>query len=188
MRNRPTKAYSTIGCCGIDCGLCPRYHTEGKSRCPGCAGKDFFEKHPSCSIVTCCFITRKLETCGNCERLICERIKNWDSADSFVTHRNCISNLENIKENGLAIVIEQKEQRLRLLHDLLRDYDDGRSKSFYCLSAALLPIDELTRAIAEIGDPEEESNDRTQVAKRLKEAFLATANRIDVELSYRRKT
>ncbi len=88
----------------------------------------------------------------------------------------------------MAVVIRQKEQRLKLLYDLLRDYDDGRSKSFYCLSAALLPIDELKKAIAEIGDPEEKSNDRTQVAKRLKEAFLAIANRIDVELSYRRKT
>jgi hypothetical protein len=26
--------HPTIGCCGIDCGLCPRYYTDGPSRCP----------------------------------------------------------------------------------------------------------------------------------------------------------
>jgi hypothetical protein len=32
------KKYPTIGVCGLDCGLCPRYYTIGPSRCPGCAG------------------------------------------------------------------------------------------------------------------------------------------------------
>jgi len=34
------KIYNTIGCCGIDCGLCPRFYTKGDSVCPGCGGTD----------------------------------------------------------------------------------------------------------------------------------------------------
>ena len=54
LRKYPIKKYPTIGVCGLDCGLCPRYYTIGPSRCPGCAGPDFFNKHPSCSFITCC--------------------------------------------------------------------------------------------------------------------------------------
>jgi hypothetical protein len=188
MRSKPTKNYPTIACCGIDCGLCPRYHTDGKSRCPGCAGKGFYEKHPSCSIVTCCVLTRQLETCGNCEEFICKRIRNWDSADSFVTHRNCIYNLKSIREHGLDAFVGQQAERMQLLKNLLEEYDDGRSKSFYCLSAALLPIDELKSAIGKVRNAVQSANDRKHVAQLLREAFAGIANRTSVELVYRKKT
>jgi hypothetical protein len=188
MRPKPTRSYPTIGCCGIDCGLCPRYHTDGKSSCPGCDGKDFYEKHPSCSILTCCSVTKQLETCGNCEDFICKKIKNWDSADSFVTHRNCICNLKSIKKRGLDAFVGQQQERLLLLTNLLEEYDDGRSKSFYCLSAALLPIDDLKSAIGKVRSASEPVNDIKYVAKLLREAFAAIATRNSVELSYRKKT
>jgi hypothetical protein len=28
--------YPEIGICGLSCGLCPSYHTDGISRCGGC--------------------------------------------------------------------------------------------------------------------------------------------------------
>ena len=188
MRPKPTKNYPTIGCCGIDCGLCPRYHTDGKSRCPGCAGKDFYEKHPACSILTCCSVTKQLETCGNCEDFICKRIRNWDSADSFVTHRKSIYNLKSIQERGLDAFIMQQQERLLLLTNLLEEYDDGRSRSFYCLSAALVPIDDLKLAIGKVRSAAEPANDRKHVAKLLREAVAGIATRNSVELSYRKKT
>jgi len=184
----PTKRYPTIGCCGIDCGLCPRFHTEGKSKCPGCAGKDFRDKHPSCSILTCCVITKRRETCGDCEEFICKRILNWDSSDSFVTHRNCIYNLKSIREKGLDSFIEQQEDRMQLLKTLLEEYDDGRSKSFYCLSAALLPIGELSSAMERVGKVVQPENDRKHVGKLMREAFAGIATKSSVELSYRKKT
>jgi hypothetical protein len=187
MKQNKTKNHPTIGCCGIDCGLCPRFHTDGISRCPGCAGENFFEKHPSCSIITCCFITKGLETCGTCSEFICRKMQNWDAADSFVTHRNCISNLKNIKEKGLPAVIHQQEKRLLLLENLLQNYDDGRSKSFFCLSAALLPTDSLGSAIADAACNAEILNDPKRLAKHLKEAFMKAANKRRIDLSYRKK-
>jgi hypothetical protein len=188
MQSYPKKKNPTIGCCGIDCGLCPRYHADGTSRCPGCAGQDFQEKHPSCSILTCCLVTRSLETCGGCEEFVCRKIKNWDSGDSFVTHRICLSNLKRIKENGLAAFLGQQKQRLQLLAGLLEKYDDGRSKSFYCLSAAFLPIEELRLAIERAKSLAGATRGRKETAALLRETLVEIAARSKIELSYRNKT
>jgi hypothetical protein len=133
-------------------------------------------------------MTKELETCGNCEDFICKRIRNWDSADSFVTHRNCLNNLKSIRERGLDAFIRQQQERLLLLKNLLEEYDDGRSKSFYCLSAALLPIGDLKSAIGKLGSAAEPVNDRKHVAKLLREAFAGIATRNSVKLSYRKET
>ena len=181
------KKYPTLGCCGIDCGLCPRYHIEGKSRCPGCGAKGFSEKHPSCSILTCCVKTRGLETCAICEQFPCSRIEKWDQADSFVTHRASIENLKAVRENGLAGFITQQQKRMQLLGELLREYDDGRSKSFYCLSAALLPPAELRAAVRRVKRSLSPSDDRKIAANRLREAFNGIASNGEIDLSYRKK-
>ncbi len=47
------KQYPSLGCCSLDCGMCPAYYTDGPSQCPGCGGEYFFEKHPSCFFITC---------------------------------------------------------------------------------------------------------------------------------------
>jgi hypothetical protein len=64
MSERPIKAYPTLGCCGLDCGLCSRYYTVGTSRCPGCCGPEFFDKMPSCAYITCCVKKKGLEVCA----------------------------------------------------------------------------------------------------------------------------
>ena len=185
MQNILTKKYPTVGCCGIDCGLCPRYHTNGASRCPGCLGTNFKEKHPSCSIITCCTKKHGLEICAECDEFICQRLKNWDCADSFVTHRNSLSNLESIRRNGLGAFIKQQNRRIRKLEELIRESDDGKSKSFYCLSVTLLPTDELKEAISRI-KKKDGISDRKQIAKMLKDAFTTIARRKNIELIYRK--
>jgi len=36
-------------------------------RCPGCCGPEFFNKHPSCSFITCCVKRNDLEVCAECD-------------------------------------------------------------------------------------------------------------------------
>jgi hypothetical protein len=31
--------YPLFSLCGLNCGLCPRYHTQGESKCPAAAAK-----------------------------------------------------------------------------------------------------------------------------------------------------
>lgn len=77
------KKYETIGCCGIDCGLCPRFHTKGESGCPGCGGLNFKDKHPSCGFLTCCVIKNELEVCSDCNDYPCKR---FDSEKAVTIH------------------------------------------------------------------------------------------------------
>ncbi len=138
------KKYNTIGCCGIDCGLCPRFHTKGDSACPGCGGLNFKEKHPSCGFVTCCAIKKGLEVCSECTDYPCSRFDSERNGyDSFVTHQKIFSNHDFIRSNRIDTFIDQQKIRMNILIDFLTNYDDGRSKSFFCLSCALLPLEKL---------------------------------------------
>ena len=150
------KQHPTIGCCGIDCALCPRYYTEGFSRCPGCGGGGFEQKHPSCGFLSCCSQKKGLEACGECDESPCSKFdKETGCGDSFVLHRKVLPNQEFIKDNGLLAFLEQQENRIAFLETALREYNDGRCKNLYCIAAALLSIEGLEKALSltEQGEP-----------------------------------
>ncbi|NPV01608.1 MAG: DUF3795 domain-containing protein [Brevinematales bacterium] len=177
MRKHPE-----IGCCGLECGLCPRYYTDGGSRCPGCGGEGFEEKHPSCGFVTCCVKKHETEACGLCAEFPCGRFDNETGEhDSFITHRNVMSNSREIGKAGMDAFIKGLAGRMSALEIMLRDYDDGRSKSFYCLACALLSPDTLKSVIG--GIPPE--GDRKARAKELRERLEELAGKEGIELKLR---
>ena len=152
----PLRKYPTIGCCGIDCGLCPRCYTEGASRCPGCGGEGFEDKHPPCGYVTCCVKKHRLNVCAECAEFPCPRFDNETGEwDSFVLHRKVMPNQRLITEIGIDEYIKRQRERISFLETVLARYDDGRSKSFFCIAATLLSIESLKRALAlvESGEP-----------------------------------
>ncbi len=190
-REYPEKKYPTIACCGLDCGLCPVYYTKGPSRCPGCCGPDFFNKHPSCSIITCCIKKHNFETCAECSEFPCSKINKWDKYDSFISHRVSLSNLDFIKARGLSVFIEQQEKKIELLKKMLEDFNEGRSKSFYCIATALLPIKDLEQALEESEEIIKNKNiylkDLKTKSKILKEKINEIAIKKMIELKLRRK-
>lgn len=149
------KKYPTIGVCGLDCGLCPRYYTEGPSRCPGCAGPDFFDKHPSCSFITCGVKKRNLEACGQCPDFPCSKFKSEEEyqrvkeSSSYPPSRKIMPNLNAIKEHGIEEFVKQQRRRMKLLAKMIDNFNDGRSRSYYCRAAALLDPLALESALAE---------------------------------------
>ena len=151
----PVKRYPTIGACGLDCGLCPRYYTVGKSRCPGCAGPGFFEKHPSCSFITCCVRKRNLEVCGECSDFPCSKIKRdaeyrqVKPSSSYPPDRKIMPNQHFVKKHGIKPFIAQQTEQMKLLALLLEKYDDGRSRSFYCRIASQADLATVREAIAQ---------------------------------------
>jgi len=184
MSEKLLKKYPTLGCCGLDCGLCPRFYTEGTSRCPGCYGPDFFNKHPSCGFITCCVKNRGLEVCSECSDFQCKRFDDWfgnQAYDSFLTHKKAEPNHLFIKEKGLETFLEQQMERIKLLDIMLKDFDDGRSKSFYCLSATLLSIQGLKEAIKRARERTKNEDIKTK-AKVLKEILNETTIKEKVEL------
>jgi len=144
------KRASTIGRCGIDCGLCPRYYTEGSSRCPGCGGEGFETVHPPCGVKSCAD-RRGLEACGLCGEYPCKRYgdRGKMERDSFVTHKRIFHNHDLIAARGMDWFLAEQSKRITILQNMLANYDDGRSKSFFCLAAALLQPEHLLAAIAE---------------------------------------
>jgi hypothetical protein len=148
----PLRKYPIVGVCGLDCGLCPRYYTEGTSRCPGCCGPGFWQKMPGCGFITCCVKKKGLETCAQCVDFgECERVaKLLDSAhcrDSFISHRPIEANLSFIREHGIEEFARLEMEKQAFLRHLLANYDEGRSKSFYCTSCQLMPLDRLRQAL-----------------------------------------
>lgn len=148
------KKHPIIGCCGIGCGLCPRFHADGTSRCPGCGGEGFDSKHPACSNKKCCADKHGLEICSQCPEFPCKKFEDREKIerDSFVTHKRIFDNHEIVTTVGLDVLVDEQNRRFSILKDMLRNYDDGRSKSFFCIAAALLSIDGLKSAVAEAAD------------------------------------
>ncbi|MGD2065169.1 MAG: DUF3795 domain-containing protein [Dehalococcoidia bacterium] len=151
--NEPVKIYPTIGVCGLDCGLCPRYYTDGVSRCPGCCGPEFFGKHPSCSFITCCVKKKNLEVCAECSDFPCSKFKSDEEyqqvkeLSSYPSYKKVMPNLSFIKEHGIEKFTGQQKKRIELLEKMLTSFNDGRSRTFYCKLAALLDLTTLENSL-----------------------------------------
>ena len=190
-----TKTYPTIGVCGLDCGLCPRYYTVGPSRCPGCCGPDFFSKHPSCSFITCCIKKKTLEVCAECSDFPCSKFKSdeeyqqLEQSSSYPPEKKIMSNLNFIQEYGVKKFIEQQEKRIRVLETMIENYNDGRSKSFFCKAAALLDLTSLENSLRDATRKTNniESNNIKTKAKILKSILNEVALKEGVELTKKRK-
>lgn len=179
------KRYPTIGVCGLDCGMCPRYYTAGPSRCPGCAGPDFTSKHPSCSFITCCVKKRNLEVCGECPDFPCPKFKTEEEyrqvkeSSSYPTYRKVLPNLNFIKEHGIEKFVERQMRQIKLLERMIADFDDGRSKSCYCRAAALfdpaLLESALDTAVRRVKADHVKSDDTKAKARILRDALAGLA-------------
>jgi len=195
MSEYPSKKYPTIACCGLDCGLCPRYYTVGSSRCPGCCGPDFFKKHPSCAFITCCVKKKGLELCVQCKEFLCSKfdqsIVDGGAYDSFLTYKKAYQNLLFIRDYGIEQFIEKQQKRIELLEALLNDFDDGRSKSYFCIATTLLPIKDIEQALDEtkkkMAEENVKINDKKLKAKILKGHLLKKASREGIKLKLRKK-
>lgn len=143
---------------------------------------NFNEKHPTCGFVTCCVNKRGLETCADCEEYPCVRFeKDHSGLDSFVSHRKVFSNLNDIRLGGLVSFMERQRIRIGVLNDFLACYDDGRSKSFYCLACTLLPMERLLEC-QEFMKTINPTDDVKQKCKMLKDRLQQMASELNIEL------
>ncbi len=181
------KKYETIGCCGIDCGLCPRFYTKGDSACPGCGGPNFKNKHPTCGVLSCCAIKNGFEVCSECKDYQCKRFESESAGyDSFVTHQKMFVNLEDIRNKGIEQFIENQKIRMNILNDLLANHDDGRAKSFFCIACTLLPIDKL-REVHEFAQDRNNNTALKERCKLLRDFLTKIADSLSVDLKLKKK-
>jgi len=180
-----TRDYPQFAACGLNCGLCPRYYTEGSSRCPGCAGEGFSEVHPSCGILSCS--QRKgLEYCFECEEFPCKKFDKWGDSDSFITHKNYLIDMKKAKENGIDSYKTGLNAKIKVLVKLLTEYNDGRQKSFYCLAVNLLELEDIHTVMEQLANDVTSSDTAKEKASAAVKMFNVKANEKGIILKIRK--
>jgi hypothetical protein len=177
-----------IGVCGLSCRLCPRFHAEGPSRCAGCKGES--RMAAGCPFISCAVKRRGIEFCWDCDESdTCERWARHRAAgqehDSFVSYAALDCNIASVERLGIEAFIEDQLERERLLIEMLVAFNEGRSKSYYCVAATVLRLDELRAAILEARALAAESDVRAR-AKALHEALDTAARARSLTLALRR--
>lgn len=142
--------YPTIGICGLSCRLCPMHHAKTESKCMGCKSEG--RMSVGCPFITCAVKRKGIEFCWECaEHKNCDK---WKKHRVFGKHHDtfkCYQKLEDdvafILKNGVEEFEKTQKKREDLLKDMLKNYNEGRSKSYYCIAATVLEIDELRDAL-----------------------------------------
>jgi hypothetical protein len=145
---------SKFSLCGLNCCLCPRYNTEGLSKCPGCGDENFEEQHPTCAVITCNKKHDAVEYCFQCSQYRCKRYEGLGKKDSFISYRRIQENLESAQRN-IDSYINELRIRKQILNVLLEKYNDGKRKGLYCLATNDLPLILLENIMKQISNDEE---------------------------------
>ena len=68
-------------------------------------------------------------------------------ADSFTCYQNLEDNIAFIQKNGVDEFEHTQKIKEHLINGMLREFNDGRSKTFYCIAATVLETGELEAAL-----------------------------------------
>ncbi|NIW52498.1 MAG: DUF3795 domain-containing protein, partial [Candidatus Korarchaeota archaeon] len=151
--------YPEIGICGLSCRLCPMYHTKTKSRCFGCKSK--VRMAVGCPFITCAIKRKGIEFCWECEENeSCEKWRKHREAgkrfDSFKCYQKLENNIAFIQKNGIKEFEKVQKTREKLLKEMLKYFNEGRSKSYYCIVATVLEIEELEKVLSKAKEESKE--------------------------------
>ena len=87
--------------------------------------------------------------------------------------------MKKAKQIGTEAYIAEQNEKIDILSVLLRDYNDGRRKTFFCLAVNLLELEDIKAVMEDI-----KKDTDTKAVVRL---FEETAKRRDVSLKRRNK-
>lgn len=144
--------YPKVGVCGLSCRLCPSYYIEGASRCGGC--KSEIRITVGCPFITCAVKRKGIEFCWDCiDSETCDKWRGHreigKKSDTFKCYQRLEGNIDFIEKNGVAEFEKQQKIREKLLKEMLQEFNEGRSKRYYCIAATVLEIKELEAALSE---------------------------------------
>jgi hypothetical protein len=144
--------YPQTGICGLSCRLCPSYQTEAASKCRGCKSTE--RMAVGCPFITCAIKKIGVEFCWDCGQN--ESCKKWKrhretgkELDSFKSYEKLEADIHFIKAKAIKAFEEEQKIRESLLTRMLIEFNEGRSKSYYCIAATVMDIDELKESLKE---------------------------------------
>lgn len=168
--------------CGLNCALCPMKLGE---YCPGCGGGD---GNQGCPIARCSLQRENIEYCFQCINYPCKKYDGIENYDSFVTHRHQLLDMQRIQEIGIEQYHHELKEKFEILMYLLKDYNDGRKKNFFCVAINLLNINDIMLVIEEL-KTETQSNELTLKEKSAiaTKLFQSIADKRNITLKLNKK-
>ena len=105
-----------------------------------------------CPFITCAVKRKGFEFCWDCtENEGCEKWKKHRDAsrnfDSFVCYQKLEDNITFIQKNGVEEFERVQKRREELLEAMLEEFNEGRSKTYYCIASTVMEIGELEDAL-----------------------------------------
>ncbi|WP_100065730.1 DUF3795 domain-containing protein [Miniphocaeibacter massiliensis] len=129
--------------CGLNCGLC---NMRLRGHCPGCG----CGKHHSCYIARCSLNYEDIEYCFQCSEFPCDKYKDADKYDSFITHFNQFKDIEKFQEIGTVAYTNEQIEKVEILNFLLENYNAGRQKSLFCLAVNIFKLEDIKDIIEQL--------------------------------------
>lgn len=87
--------------------------------------------------------------------------------------------------------LEEQREKRDVLECLLANYNDGRSRSFYCIAATLMPVDVIKKAVDRVkgamASNKVDASDMKAKARALTTAIRDLAAGLGVDLTLRKK-
>lgn len=107
-----------------------------------------------CPFHNCALKKKNVEFCGFCsENINCDRWRKHREMgkqhDSIVSYQKLETNIDFIRKRGLEEFEKQQKAREKIVQSMLSEFNEDRSKTFYCIAATMLEIDELEKALDE---------------------------------------
>ena len=113
----------------------------------------------------------------NCPIFLRRKVVEWIPA---------ADNLRQIKEVGLETWLREQKERQALLEELLQNYNEGRSMSFYCKVCARMSIDLINEAIKEakekLAGEKVDNSDMKSKARILRAVIKDIALKVNINL------
>ncbi len=108
-----------------------------------------------CPFITCAIKKKGIEFCWDCkESATCEKWKKHRDAgkkrDSFKCYQKLEADIAFVQQNGVDEFERTQQAREQLLKGMLQEFNDGRSKSYFCIAATVLEIGELKGALDKV--------------------------------------
>jgi len=187
MKTDFTEELNLAGPCGIYCGLCTKYQSQAPSRCLGCR---LGEQHSWCSFYRCCVMKKCFTFCTECEEYPCDRFPKRGWGTDRIS-QVALDSLNTIKNIGVEPWLKEQKERRLAVEELVHNYNDGRSMSFYCRACTLMPINLINQAVdktkQKLPANQIDNTDMKTRAKTLKTIIHNLASKSGIDLKTRNK-
>jgi hypothetical protein len=111
----------------------------------------------ACPFHNCAAKKKGIEFCGFCVgNATCARWAKFreigKQRDSIVCYQRLEDNIAFIQKYGMEEFEKQQKEKENLIRSMLSEFNDGRSKTFYCIAATILEIGELENVLEEASE------------------------------------